>query len=77
MTIQLASIRHGQSKAALQSALNTMPDRVEFHDPSIMAPRWFVGADMAVGERFPIVMDPATRRRFATVARTDKGFRVT
>lgn len=80
MTIQLATIRHGKSKAALQAELNAMPERVRFYDPSLFSPAHggsFTGLDMAVGERFACVLDPETRRRFATVARTVSGFRVT
>lgn len=80
MTIQLYTVRHGKSKAALQAELNAMPERVQFYNPSIMVfpqDAVFTGADMKPGERFACVLDPDTRRRFATVARTVSGFRVT
>lgn len=79
MTIQLHTVRHGKSKAALQAALEAMPDRVEFYNPSIMVlppENHFTGADIKVGERFPCVLDPETRRRFATIERTPQGYRV-
>lgn len=77
MTIQVQSRAHGASKAALQAALTANPAGVWFYDPSIMAPRSFTGADMAPGEKFPVVMDHPKLQRFATVARLPGGgFRV-
>lgn len=78
MTIQLGTYAsHGRSKAVLQDALNSTPASVRFEDPSISQSRGtFYGNDIRVGERFPIVMDPPTRRRFAIVVRTERGFRV-
>lgn len=77
MTIQLASTQFGTSKATLQAALNS-EQTVRFHDPSIFPGSRgdFNSSRIEVGEQFAVVMDPATRRRFATVKRTDKGFRV-
>jgi hypothetical protein len=78
MTIQLITARHGTSKGVLQEALNTEPTNVGFHDPSIRNERYFTGFDIKVGERFPVVMDPATRKRFSTVVRKSDGtFKVT
>lgn len=81
MTIQLHTIRHGKSKAALQAELNAMPDRVAFWDPAIINPRFggrpFAADMIQPGESFACVLDPDTRRRFATVARTPSGFRIT
>jgi hypothetical protein len=78
MTVALRSAKFSASKGVLQDALNTQPDRVEFHDPSLFNERWFTGHDIKVGERFPVVMDPATRRRFSTVVRKSDGtFKVT
>jgi len=78
MTVQLRSARFGKSKKVLQDMLNTDPMAVYFVDPSFFNPRSFRGDEMVAGERFPVVMDPETRRRFATVARNDDGtFRVT
>jgi hypothetical protein len=80
MTIQLHTIRHGKSKAALQAELNAMPDRVRFWNPSPFSDNrsgFFSGSEMKPGESFACVLDPDTRRRFAIVARTASGFRVT
>ena len=77
MTIQLITPQHGTSKGVLEAALNTSPS-VGFHDPSLSNERWFTGFDIKVGNRFPIVMDPATRSRFSTVIRKSDGtFKVT
>lgn len=73
MTIQLKSLAHGKSKAALQAALNSTPQGVIFEDPSIFNPRVFRGNTIKPGEHFIVVMDPATRRRFAHVTRKDDG----
>lgn len=64
------------SKGTLQSALQANPETVRFWDPSIVAERFFTGADIEEGQSFPIVMDHPHRRRFATVKRTSKGWRV-
>ena len=78
MSIQLGTYAsHGKSKKVLQDALNSTPARVRFEDPSIFQSRGtFFGNDIHTGERFPIVMDPPTRRRFATIVRTESVFRV-
>ena len=78
MTVLLSTARFGTSKGVLEQTLNTKPQDVTFRDPSIYNERWFTGADIKVGERFPVVMDPATRRRFSTVIRKSDGtFKVT
>lgn len=75
MTVQLAprtARLFGKSKKTLHAALTENPHQVAFDDPSMFSPRHggcFTGDDMAPGERFPVVMDPATRMRFSTVAR--------
>ncbi len=72
MTIQLGTYKsHGTSKTVLQAALNEQPERVRFEDPSIFqgSRGTFYGNDIKNGEKFPIVMDPQTRRRFATIVR--------
>jgi len=77
MTIQLATVRHGTSKKALEAAMTAMPERVRFADPSIFAPREFAASEMRLGEKFACVMDPETRRRFALIKRRlDGTFRV-
>lgn len=76
MTIILTS-PHGKSKAVLQQALNSTPDQVTFDDPSIVAPRAFLGSHIRLGEKFAVVMDHPKRMRFAQVARTAKGYKVT
>lgn len=75
MTIQVMSF--GESKQKLQEALNSRPREVVFEDPSIMTPGVFTGEGIRKGESFLVVMDPKTRRRFATVKRLESGeFRV-
>lgn len=79
MTVQIAApFKYGANKKALQDGLNgDSPESVNFYDPSIVRPRQFTGASIQVGERFPVVMDPETRRRFAEVERKADGtFRV-
>jgi hypothetical protein len=73
MTVIVRAARFGRSKQALQAGLDTMPGLVWFEDPSIVNPRIFTGEQVAIGERFPVVMDPATRRRFADVTRLPDG----
>lgn len=78
MTIQLATARHGTSKAVLQAALTAGARSVVFADPSIFNPRSFYGTEIQPGESFACVLDPATRRRFCTVKRLADGtFKVT
>lgn len=79
MTIQISSTRFATSKQALEAALNSTPDHVCFVDPSISSDSrgHFDATAIKVGEKFPVVMDPQTRRRFATVQRKLNGqFRV-
>ncbi len=77
MTVQVQSATFGKSKKVLQQALTESPQSVRFHDPSFFNPRSFTGADIKPGEKFPVVMDPATRQRFSTVERkSDGSFRV-
>ena len=80
MTYQLATAAVGRSKATLAAALNERPERVAFTDPSLFGPRGggsFTGADFVAGERAEVVLDPATRRRFARIVRKrDGSFRV-
>lgn len=76
MTIQLKSTRHGKSKLTLAAAMNESPSTVSFYDPSIINELFFTAADMEVGASFACVLDPDTRRRFATVKRTANGYRV-
>jgi len=75
MTIQVASTRFASSKATLQAALNSTPDHVRFDDPSIFegSRGHFDASSIKPGEKFPVVMDPQTRRRFATVERKLNG----
>lgn len=76
MTIQVYS-DHAKSKATLTAALNSNPQAVRFYDPSLFNSRIFRASEMKPGERFPVVMDPQTRRRFAEVERrADGSFRV-
>ena len=76
MTIQVHNF--AKSKATLQAALTETPDKVTFSDPSPFGVHYFTGATIRVGESFPVVMDPATRMRFAGVARRKDGmFKVT
>lgn len=79
MTVQIAApYKYGASKKALSDALNgDNTGLVNFYDPSIVNPRYFTGREIRIGERFPIVMDPETRRRFAEIVRKPDGtFRV-
>ena len=72
MTIQLHSLTYGTSKTTLRDALNADPHRmVCFYDPSIFSGSRgiFAATDMRLGEEFCVVMDPASRRRFAFVKR--------
>lgn len=73
MTIQLRTTRHGVSKAALEMNLNHLPDRVEFHDPSVINERTFRASDWPKGTKDTVVLDPDTRRRFAIVHRKADG----
>ena len=73
MTIQLRTPAAGKSKAILQTELNQAPINILFEDPSIFAPRMFRGSQIKPGESFPVVMDPATRQRFASVTRKSDG----
>ena len=78
MTIQIVNPTHGRSKAALQAALNAGPEGVKLDDPWPWGQRTFTAATMRPGQSFPVVMDPATRRRFATITRRKDGsFKVT
>lgn len=76
MTIQYAGpAAIAKSKRTLQDALNADPASVRFYDPSLFTNRpHFTGADYPSGA--PVVLDPVTRRRFAIIHRTPKGFRV-
>lgn len=80
MTIQLSSTtQHGKSKARLAEGLNETPELVRFVDPSIFpgSRGHFRGTDCRPGESFTVVLDPETRRRFATViCRADGSFQV-
>lgn len=80
MTIQLAPshINASKSKAKLQAALNDTPSLVNFYDPSIFpgSRGHFSARSVQVGESFVVVMDPQTRRRFALVELTAKGWKV-
>lgn len=79
MTIQLTSAAFSKSKAALLDGLRRTPALVKFNDPSIFpgSRGQFTGADVTAGDSFAIVMDPATRRRFAeVVCKADGTFRV-
>ncbi len=79
MTILCQSPGFTKSKATLQAALNENAGAVKFEDPSIFpgSRGYFNGGSIQPGEKFPIVMDPPTRRRFAIVKRlTDGQFRV-
>lgn len=80
MTVQLAShLAHGKSKKVLQEALSRTPGQVRFYDPSIFSGSRgvFTGAAITAGDRFAVVMDPDTRRRFATVVcKADGTFKV-
>lgn len=74
MTIQVQN--HNTSKAALKAALAATPQAVQFHDPGVFTSSkggWFTGADIPPGDSFPVVLDPATRRRFAKVTRKADG----
>lgn len=75
MTIQVASTRFASSKQVLETALNTTPDHVHFDDPSIFpgSRGHFNATTIQIGEKFAVVMDPQTRRRFATVQRKLNG----
>ena len=75
VTIQLASTRFGESKVKLQATLNSHPDWVRFDDPSPFNDSRgnFSAVNVKLGEKFAVVMDPATRRRFATVRRLEDG----
>lgn len=80
MTWQLVSPLYGKSKAVLEAALNEAPERVRFTDPAVFGPKGggaFQGNEILPGESGTVVLDPATRRRFARIERTTKGvFRV-
>lgn len=76
MTIMLMTPRFGKSKAALRDALATMPNQVEFADPSPFTLRFFTGADIEVGESFYVVMDHPRRSRFALITRRADDWRV-
>lgn len=74
MTIQVLSKEVSTSKKALEEALNTIPGKVWFHNPSIFhdkGPHDFSGLRITIGESFPVVMDHPRRSRFATVTRLD------
>lgn len=73
MTTQLRTVRHGTSKAVLQENLNTAPAAVIFETPKPWGSDVFTGADIPVPSSFACVLDPATRRRFATVKRKADG----
>lgn len=76
MTIQLNfPTSAGKNKKALQDALNEKPSKVVFMEPTPWAQTLFTEPNAP--DRFAVVMDPETRRRFATVTRTPKGWRVT
>lgn len=71
MTVQIAApFKHGKSKATLQDALNSDLEIVNFREPSPFGDRIFGKDSIKPGESFPVVLDPATRRRFAKVPRT-------
>lgn len=77
MTIQLQSREFGKSKATLAAALNASPASVWFYNPSIVCEGEFSGDEIKPHERFPIVMDPPKRQRFAEIWRRPDGtFRV-
>lgn len=75
MTIQVSSTRFATSKKVLEAALNSNPEQVAFADPSLFegSRGVFTGADIKNPEKFAVVMDPQTRRRFATVQRKFNG----
>lgn len=74
MTIQVAIPAYGKSKATLQAILDSNPKDCKFYDPSLFQGRGhFDGRAIDPGEHFAVVMDPATRRRFATVTRKANG----
>lgn len=77
MTIQCLTPGAAVSKATLQAALNSDPGKVKFREPTPTRDRLFSGADWPHGMCKPVVMDPATRRRFSMVERLQDGtFRV-
>jgi len=67
MTVQ--AINFNTSKKALQEQLNLRAELVHFVEPMMVHDRRFTGDEIKVGQSFPVVMDPQTRRRFATVKR--------
>ncbi len=73
MTIQVCNPAHGASKAALAKALNEAPSQVQFREPTPFEDKLFYANSVRAGTRFAVVMDPATRRRFATVVRKADG----
>ncbi len=77
MTIQVRPVADAhKSKAHLLKALKEGTAR--FYDPSPFNGRGnFSASSIENGEKFAVVMDPQTRRRFATVSRgTDGTFKV-
>ena len=73
MTIQVLSQQYAKSKATLQAALNTTPEKVIFLEPSIFNEHDFNGAMIESGRKFPVVMDHPKRMRFALVSRKADG----
>lgn len=75
MTIQVSSTRVARSKATLEAALAADPREVWFYDPSIFqgSRGTFSADEVKPGDRFPVVMDPATRQRFAEIVRKPDG----
>lgn len=74
VTIQIAPpFKHGKSKATLQAALNSDLEIVNFMEPTPWEERYFSQTSVKPGEKFAVVMDPATRMRFATVQQRADG----
>lgn len=77
MTVQVVKAEHGKSKAALLAAVEAGAEKVWFRRPTPWGDEEFSAAGIKPHERFPVVMDPATRRRFAEIERRPDGsFRV-
>lgn len=69
----MTMICEAKNKAALQEQLNKGCTIIE---PTPWGNKYHQSGAFAVGFKEPVVLDPATRRRFATIEKTANGWKV-